>query len=53
MIIKVQNVLFPYARQREDRNQVQLTKKDRVNADRLVMILLLAGITAGAIIFSL
>lgn len=52
MIIKLQSILFPFARQREEKKTVQLTRKDRVNADRVVMFFLFALTIAGAIIFS-
>ena len=52
MIIKIQSILFPYARQKEDKKPVLLTKKDRVSADRIVMILLFIAIIVTAIIFS-
>jgi hypothetical protein len=53
MIIKMQSVLFPYARHREEKKRVVLTKKDRVNADRVVMIFLFAITIVAAVIFSL
>ena len=52
MIIKIQSILFPYARQKEDKKPVQLAKKDRVYADRVVMILLFIVIIVAAVIFS-
>ena len=52
MIIKPQSILFPYARQKEDKKPVQLPQKDRVYADRVVMILLFVVIIVTAIFFS-
>lgn len=52
MIIKIQSILFPYARQKEDKKPVQLAQKDRIYADRMVMILLLIVIIIAAIFFS-
>ena len=52
MIIKTQSILFPYARQKEDKKPVQIAKKNRVNADRVVMILLFIVIIIVAVIFS-
>lgn len=52
MIIKLQSILFPYATQGVERKPIQLSKKDRINADRLVMLFLFGLTIAGAIIFS-
>lgn len=52
MIIKMQSILFPYARQREEKKPVVLTKQDKINADRIVMILLFALTTIAAILFA-
>ncbi|MES2651821.1 MAG: hypothetical protein V4663_08775 [Bacteroidota bacterium] len=52
MIIKFQSILFPYARQREEKKPVILSKKDKVNADRIVVIFLFILTIAAAIIFS-
>ena len=52
MIIKVQSLLFPFARQREEKKPVVLSKKDKVNADRIVMIFLLILTIIAAVIFS-
>ena len=52
MIIKLQSILFPYAGQREERKPIVLSKQDKINADRLVMILLFALTTVAAVIFS-
>lgn len=52
MIIKVQSLLFPYARQREEKQPKVLTRKDRINADRVVMLALFLLTIAGAILFS-
>jgi hypothetical protein len=47
------NLLFPaFARQERVRQQKVLTHKHWVNIDRVVMVLLFAGVIAGAIIFS-
>ena len=52
MIIKLQSVLFPYAGQREVKQPVVLTKKDKVKADRVVMGILFAIMVIAAVIFS-
>jgi len=52
MIIKMQSILFPYAGQKEDKKPMVLTKRDKINADRLVMILLFAVMVIVAVIFS-
>lgn len=52
MIIKVQNILLPYARQRAEKKPVVLSKKDKVNADRVVMIFLLIITIVAAVILS-
>jgi hypothetical protein len=52
MIIKLQNVLYPYARQREAKKPIVLSRQDKVNADRIVMIFLFALSIVAAVIFS-
>ncbi len=52
MIIKIQSILFPYARQRGKKEPATVSKKDKVNADRIVMILLFIMVIVAAIIFS-
>ncbi|WP_174238642.1 hypothetical protein [Pedobacter sp. L105] len=52
MLIKL-NPIFPaFARQERVRRQNALTKKQWVSVDRVVMIILLVGVIAGAVIFS-
>jgi len=47
------NLLFPaFARQERVRQPKALTHKQWINVDRIVMVLLFAGVIAGAIIFS-
>jgi hypothetical protein len=52
MILKLQSILFPYARHREPRKKIILTKSDRIAADRLIMGLLLIAVIIAAVIFS-
>ena len=51
MIIKLP-LLQAFARQREVVEQRELTKKQWINADRIVMLVLFLSVIAGALIFS-
>jgi hypothetical protein len=51
MIIKLP-IPFLYARHKEARTVQQLTRRDRIKADRLVMVLLFVFVIIGAIIFA-
>jgi len=51
MIIKLP-LLQAFARQREAVEQRELTKKQWINADRIVMLVLFLSVIAGALIFS-
>lgn len=51
MIIKLA-LLQAFARQKEAVEQKELTRKQWINADRIVMLLLFLSVIAGAIIFS-
>ncbi len=51
MIIKLP-ISFSYARHKEEKISKPLTQKERVAADRLVMILLFLFTVIGAVIFS-
>jgi hypothetical protein len=51
MIIKLP-LLQAFARQREAIEPKELTRKQWINADRIVMVILFIAVIAGAIIFS-
>jgi len=52
MIIKLQSVLFPYARQREDKGTTDLTKKAKIKADRTLIFLLFLLVIVWSVIYS-
>ncbi len=52
MLIKLNPIAQIFARQKEEKVAKPLTKKDWVNADRIVMVILFASVIIGAIIFS-
>ena len=53
MLIKLNPIAQIFARQKEeDKAAHPLTKKDWINADRIVMIILFVSVIIGAIIFS-
>lgn len=53
MLIKLNPTLSAFARQeRVTSENKTLTKKQWVNVDRIVMIILFLGVVAGAVIFS-
>ncbi|MEJ5994681.1 hypothetical protein WG904_09665 [Pedobacter sp. Du54] len=52
MILKLQSIFFPYARHREAKQPKLVSKQDKINADRLVMLVLFALTIASAIILS-
>lgn len=41
-----------FARQKEEIEQKELSRKQWINADRIVMLILFIGVVIGAIIFS-
>jgi len=53
MLVKLNLISPAFARhERVRRDKAALTKKQWVNADRIVMALLFLGVIAGAVIFS-
>lgn len=52
MLVKLNLLSSAFARHEHVRQEKALTKKQWVNVDRVVMILLFAGVIAGAILFS-
>lgn len=52
MLVKLNPILQVFARQKEERAERTLTRKEWINADRIVMAILFIGVIAGAIIFS-
>ena len=52
MLIKLNSILHIFARQKEEKAARRLTRKEWINADRIVMIILILSVIIGAIIFS-
>lgn len=56
MLIKLNPILQVFARQKEESEREgaaqPLSRKEWINADRIVMAILILGVIAGAIIFS-
>ncbi|ACU02690.1 MULTISPECIES: hypothetical protein [Pedobacter] len=52
MLIKLHSILQVFARQKEEKKEKPLSRKDWINVDRMVMIALLLSVIIGAIIFS-
>ena len=52
MLVKLSLLFPPLARKDRSAKKAALTKKQWINADRIVMLLLFLGVIAGAIIFS-
>jgi hypothetical protein len=52
MLIKLSPILQVFARQREEKKEQPLTRKEWINADRIVMAILIISVIIGAIIFS-
>jgi len=52
MLINLNPILQVFARQKEEKKERQLDRKDWINADRIVMIILFLGVIIGAIVFS-
>ncbi|WP_316813654.1 hypothetical protein [Pedobacter heparinus] len=52
MLIKLSPILQVFARQKEEKKERPLTRKEWINLDRIVMITLVIAVIAGAIIFS-
>lgn len=52
MLIKLHSILQVFARQKEEKKERHLTRKEWINADRMVMIALILSVIIGAIIFS-
>lgn len=52
MLIKLHSILQVFARQKEEKKEQALSRKDWINVDRMVMIALLLSVIIGAIIFS-
>jgi len=52
MLIKLNPILQVFARRKEERAEQPLSRKEWINADRIVMLILIVGVIVGAIIFS-
>lgn len=52
MLIKSFTVLQAFARQKEETKTKPLTRKDWINADRVVMVILFVAVIVGAVLFS-
>lgn len=53
MLIKLNPIAQLFARQKEEEKAAKsLTKKDWINVDRIVMVILFVSVIIGAIIFS-
>ena len=52
MLIKLNPILQVFARRKEERVERALSRKEWINADRIVMLMLILGVIIGAIIFS-
>jgi len=52
MIIKLNPIVQVFSRRRDLGATEQLTRKDWVNADRIVMLILFIGVIIGAVVFS-
>ncbi|MDR6784125.1 hypothetical protein [Pedobacter africanus] len=52
MLINLNPILQVFARQKEEKKERQLDRKDWINADRIVMIILFLSVIIGAIVFS-
>ena len=52
MLINLKPILQVFARKKEEKKERQLDRKDWINADRIVMIILFLGVIIGAIVFS-
>ncbi|WP_165503628.1 hypothetical protein [Pedobacter hiemivivus] len=52
MLIKLNSILHIFARQKEEKAERPLTRKEWINADRIVMLVLILSVIIGAIIFS-
>lgn len=52
MLIKLNPILQVFARQKEGRAEQSLSRREWINADRIVMLILIVGVIIGAIIFS-
>lgn len=52
MLIKLNSILHIFARQKEEKVAHHLTRKEWINVDRIVMIILILSVIIGAIIFS-
>lgn len=53
MLINLNPIAQIFARQKEEEKAARpLTRKDWINADRIVMVILFASVIIGAIVFS-
>lgn len=52
MLVKMNLSLPVFARHAREKQQTVISRKHWINIDRMVMILLFAGMIAGALIFS-
>jgi hypothetical protein len=52
MLIKLNPILQVFARQKEEKKERPLSRKEWINVDRIVMIALILSVIIGAIIFS-
>lgn len=52
MLIKLNPILQVFARRKEEKAERPLSRKEWINADRIVMIILILSVIVCAIIFS-
>jgi hypothetical protein len=60
MVVKIYSIFQVFARRKEESTEEertqgierQITRKEWINADRIVMLILVVGVIIGAIIFS-
>lgn len=52
MLIKLNPFLQVFARRKEERAERPLSRKEWINVDRVVMVVILVAVIIGAIIFS-
>ncbi|WP_316816387.1 hypothetical protein [Pedobacter nyackensis] len=52
MLIKLNPFLHVFARRKEEKAERPLSRKEWINVDRIVMIILILAVIIGAVIFS-
>lgn len=52
MLIKLNPILQVFARQKEEKKERSLSRKEWINVDRIVMLMLIIGVVIAAILFS-